>query len=174
MSSRPLRGLARLSPLLAHDTPTATDLLVARLTAGLAQAEAAALAGVSVRAYADQERGRRPVRVAVYRLLLIAGGRMPWAPWRGWEARGDRLYAPDLVDGFAPGEVTALPYLRQLVSALKTALSASKVQRSPHQSRRQVSQVACARTSPCCSICRSRQTPPQAESRPGMVVERTP
>jgi transcriptional regulator with XRE-family HTH domain len=166
--------LAALAPLLDHDTPSATDLLVARLRAGLSQAEAATLGGVSVRAYAEQERGVRPVRVAVYRLLLIAGGRLPWAAWGGWEARGDRLYAPALRDGFGPGQITALPYLWQLVSALRTALSASRVQRSPHQSRRQVSQVACARTAPCCSSCRSRQFPLQAESRPGMVVERTP
>ena len=179
--SAPSRGRGQLAPLLALDPPAAGDLVSLRLLAGLSVSDAAELCGLSVRRYRAQETGRAPVAWSVYRLIWIAAGNLPWAPWRGWACLGGQLYAPDLIAGFRPDQVGALPYLWQLVSALKasreaaphsTASRAGTVQPSPHHRRRQVSQVACARTTPQPGTSHSEQRCLQPARRPGRRVIR--
>jgi len=179
--SAPSRGRGQLAPLFALDPPAAGDLVSLRLLAGLSVGDAAELCGLSARRYRAQETGRAPVAWSVYRLLWIAAGSLPWAAWRGWACVGEQLYAPDLVAGFRPDQVGALPYLWQLVSALKAARdeapdsaasSAGTVQPSPHHRRRQVSHVACARTDPQAGTVHSAQRCLQPARRPGRRVMR--
>ena len=175
------RGRVALAPLYALDPPAAGDLVSLRLLAGLSVEDAAELVGLTVRRYRAQETGRAPVAWSVYRLLWIVAGALPWARWRGWACIGGQLYAPDLAHGFRPDQVGALPYLWQLVAALKgsrdeapasTASRAGRVHPSPHHRRRQVSQVACAGTAPQAGRVQSEHRCLQPPSRPGKRVIR--
>lgn len=70
------------------------DLVVARLQAGLMPAQAAEMVGLGLAAYRRQERGQSRVSLAVYRLLKVLAGALPWDAWADWTAVDGRLYSP--------------------------------------------------------------------------------
>jgi len=87
--------------------------------AGLSRAEAAALAGVCPRTLYRWEHGQSRINRAAFELFKThSSGIIQAGAWTGWKADIEQLYSPDGVTT-SPGEIRALPYLRELVAELK-------------------------------------------------------
>jgi len=122
MGTRSARIAAALT---AIEAPTGQDLVYARLAARLSPAEAAALCGIHRTTYLRQERGQARVSLAVYRLLLVMGGLMPWPDWAGWACLQGRLYPPwDTPRGYSPADVLRLEWVYQQLSAERARVRA--------------------------------------------------
>ena len=106
-----------------------TDALAAasmdrELLHGVPAEELARLTGVHVTTARRWKRGA-PLEPPVARLLslLLTGDLGAISPaWRGWRLVDGKLYGPDLVDGFTPGDVLSIPYLRSQVAAYQSRL----------------------------------------------------
>jgi len=122
MGTRSARIAAALTVI---DTPTGQDVVYARLEARLSPADAAALCGIHRTTYLRQERGQTRVSLAVYRLLLVMGGLMPWPDWAGWQCVEGRIYPPwDERRGYAPADVLRLEWVYQQLSAERARVRA--------------------------------------------------
>ena len=77
--------------------------------------QGAAACLVSSSTYRRWLRTDQPSPTAV-RLLAILAGHMPWADWSGWVMHRGLLYPPGFSrHGISPGDISALPFLRQLL-----------------------------------------------------------
>jgi len=84
------------------------------ITYGVPAEQIARLTGVHVTTARRYKRGE-PVPEPVARLLsiMLLGdiGALD-ASWRGWRVIRGELYGPDLANGFRPGDVLSLPFVR--------------------------------------------------------------
>jgi hypothetical protein len=57
----------------------------------------------------------------VWRALLAMAGEFEAVDkaWKGWRIQKGKLYAPDLADGFTPGQIRALPFLHGALKAYR-------------------------------------------------------
>lgn len=105
-----------------------------RIACGLTARQAADLAGVHRVTWKRWETGRRPPPRWIWRLLdlyQVAGGLEFRGPFAGWRICPDGiLYAPGIRRGFTAGEILSLPWLLQLVAALRADLRTRTAQAS--------------------------------------------
>lgn len=88
--------------------------------AGLNSAQAAQLFGVDTETVASW--GATDLAPPqIWRTLLALAGEFEAvnAAWKGWRIQKGKLYAPDLADGFTPGQIRALPYLQGALDAYR-------------------------------------------------------
>ncbi len=85
----------RYALLLNLPEPTTIELITARMHSRLTVDEAADLCGLHPRSYRRQELGDTRVSLAVYLLLSILAGCMPWPGWENWRMVDGELYAPE-------------------------------------------------------------------------------
>ncbi|MBV2122904.1 MAG: hypothetical protein KUF74_15790 [Candidatus Thiodiazotropha sp. (ex Ctena orbiculata)] len=90
-------------------------LIDARITAHLNPQEAADLCGLHRTAYRRQETGSSRVNLSCFRLLLMQAGFLP-PPWEGWRLHDGQIWSPE-GEGFAPGEIRAIPLMNATVAA---------------------------------------------------------
>lgn len=95
--------------------PDANMLIEARITAHLTPQEAADLCGCNRTTYRRQETGSSRVNLSCFRLLLMQAGFLP-PPWEGWRLHGGLIWSPE-GEGFAPGEIRAIPLMNATVAA---------------------------------------------------------
>lgn len=95
--------------------------------AGLQADHAAALFGVS-RNTVDNWQAMDMAPGFVWRTLLALAGEMEAIDrrWRGWFLQKGRLFAPDLADGFEPGQVRSLPLLRGAMDSYRAERDAAR------------------------------------------------
>lgn len=95
--------------------------------AGLSQATAARLCGVTVRQVKRWEAGQARTPPAALALVrLVGGGDLGQVSpaWCGWRLVRGQLFSPENV-GFAPGEVRALPLLYGQLATLTASQAAA-------------------------------------------------
>jgi transcriptional regulator with XRE-family HTH domain len=111
------------------DTPTPDKLYFYRFAqAGLNHEDAARLIGVSETTLRRWEAGRQRISTPAFRLLQQhAQGITQAGPWKGWRVYHGILYTPEGI-GITPGEIRALPYLRELVRELRNYPPVTPVQ----------------------------------------------
>lgn len=108
---------------------SASDALAAapmdrELLHGIPAEELARLTGAHVTTARRWKRGA-PLEPPVARLLriLLTGDLGAISPaWRGWRLVDGKLYGPDLMDGFTPGDVLSIPFTRAQVEAYRSRL----------------------------------------------------
>ena len=96
-----------------------TALRTLQLLCRFSTDDAAAFCLVSPETFRRWRTDRAPNPLAC-KLLSIRAGYLPWPEWRDWRMTNGLLIPPGWAGrGVSSGEVAALPYLHQLVSALQ-------------------------------------------------------
>ncbi len=91
-------------------------------------AQAARACCVAPETYRRWGSDRHPNPTGV-RLLAILAGYVPWPGWEGWEADNGCLFPPGYTrHGFAPGDVFAMTFERQISAELRRRLRALESQ----------------------------------------------
>jgi len=82
-------------------------------------------------------RGDRRANPTAIRLLAVLAGYVPWPTWADWEIHNGYLFPPGWSRrGILPGEVLALPYLRELNREYKRQLQEVNRQQKPQEASR--------------------------------------
>ncbi|EGV27575.1 hypothetical protein ThidrDRAFT_4611 [Thiorhodococcus drewsii AZ1] len=107
--------------------PDINDLIEARHAAGLDQAEAAKVCGISLRRWRDIEKGRAKLPLSIYRLMVALGGWIPDAAWYGWRISKGELWSPENFP-YRPSDLYALHWYRQIIQELRVKRRDRQVQ----------------------------------------------
>lgn len=87
----------------------------------LTKQEAASLCGVTLRTWSSWESGERRMPYSTWCWFVTITEGIPMnGDWHGWKFFNGKLWSPENA-GFTPGEVRAIPILRQTLSAFKAA-----------------------------------------------------
>ena len=89
-----------------------------RYDAGLSVPGTAEYLGVTVRTVQRWRKGGAP-DWALF-MLRVRAGHMPWPGWEGWQIDNGYLFPPGFTrHGISPGDISALPFLYQLLAEYK-------------------------------------------------------
>jgi DNA-binding transcriptional regulator YiaG len=81
--------------------------------------KAAEVCGVSPETYRRWLADRKP-NLAAVKLMSILAGYVPWSGWSGWEVHAGLMFPPGFTRyGIGPGEIQAVTFYRQQISALR-------------------------------------------------------
>lgn len=126
-----LRCLVRIMSKLKALNPTTTahvcpvdgdwcvypcnKLVHAKLDAGLSDDEVIQKIGSCRMTWWRYRRGQQKPPLSVCGYLAVLAGQFPWAGWRKFNINvlNGKLFRQDLRDGFEPGEVASIFYMRQ-------------------------------------------------------------
>lgn len=157
-------------PIDTFNGLSGSDLVVARLQARLGPAEAAMLAGITVASLQRQEHGETRASVCLTLLLrILTGQRLPWPAWQDWGIRDGKLYPPHYRQGYAPSDIVALHWLRQLVADQRVALAADpRLERNPGALGERIVGPGTRERDPAPTLDRGRRAPTRFERAEGL------
>ena len=97
---------------------TGSDFESLRLDAGLSVSRTAEYLGVTVRTVQRWRKSEAPDWAGS--MLRIHAGHLPWEGWEGWQIDNGYLFPPGFTrHGISPGDISALPFLYQLLAEYK-------------------------------------------------------
>lgn len=111
------------------------DLYELRVTAFMTQADAARLCDVSIRTWRRWENGYVSAPRSVVELFNLLRGELSLFGWSGWYFNGEKLYAPDLRNGFSPGDIRRIEWDRHSLANNYTELRHLKAEIAILQNR---------------------------------------